>query len=157
MAKKRKSDGKPVDKASQKSDTAKVVGRQSAELRIYQEKPGDVPLLDFLDGLKPSDVAEVRAALGLLAEKGHELRPPLNEHLGDQIYYLRINGEDGTYRVFYWPFGKGIVVLGHGFSKKQQKCPPEQIKRAKKMKARFEANPEAHTCEGETDGNDDEA
>lgn len=76
-----------------------------------------MPLLDFLDGLKPSDVAEVRAALGLLAGKGHELRPPLNEQLGDQISCLRINGEDGTHRVFYWPFGKGIVVLGHGFSK----------------------------------------
>jgi phage-related protein len=148
---------KRIDRASQKSDTFQEVERHGAVLRIYQEKPGEVPLLEFLDGLKPSEVAEVRAALGLLAEKGHELRPPLNEHLGDQIYYLRISGEDGTYRVFYWPSGKGIVVLGHGFSKKQQKCPPEQIKRAKKMKARYEADPVAHTYEGDTDGNDDEA
>lgn len=46
---------------------------------------------------------------------------------------------------------------GMASPKKQQKCPPEQVKQAKRMKARFEANPEAHTCEGETDGNDDEA
>lgn len=58
--------------------------------------------------------------------------------------------------MFYRPFGKGIVVLRHGFSKKTKKCPPEQLKRAVQMKRRFEADPAAHTFERETDGYDRE-
>ena len=141
-----------IDKVSQKSDTRGREKVSLTELRIYQEKPGDVPFLEFLAERKDTEKIDIRAALTLLRFKGHALRPPHNEHLGDQIYYLRINSEDGTYRVFYWPFGKGIVILGHGFSKKTGQCPPEQIERARKLRRRFESDPQTHTFIGDQDG-----
>lgn len=122
------------------------------QLLIYQEKPQQVPLLDFLDALKLSDRMAVLALMEELARLGHRLRPPHNEHLGDQLFYLRVKGEDGAYRVFYFPHGKGICVLCHGFSKKTRKCPPQEIERARKMRAKFESEPHSHTYEEETDG-----
>lgn len=136
---------KPLDRESQKSDIPLAEGAGGADLRIYQEKPGEVPFLDFVAALKPGEKAAVTASLELLKEMGHLLRPPHNEHLGDRIYYLRILASDGTYRLFYWPFGKGIVILGHGFSKKTRACPAGEINRVRRMRDRFLADPEAHT------------
>lgn len=67
--------------------------------------------------------------------------------------YKGVRGDDGTYRVFYFPHGKGVCVLGHGFSKKTSKCPPAEVKRAEKMRKRFVADPVAHTYEEQSDGN----
>lgn len=119
------------------------------EIRIFQEKPGRVPLVEFLNGRKARDRAKIIAALEDLAKFGNNLRPPATEHLGDKLYYLRIRGEDGTYRIFYWPTGRSIVVLGHGFAKKTPKAPPEEIDRARRMRARYEADSAAHTFRGE--------
>lgn len=143
---------KGVDRTSQKSDTPDAGREGKTEIRVYQEKPGDVPLIDFMDKLKLSDRMAILSVIEALGQLGHEMRPPHNEHLGDQLYYLRVRGEDGTYRVFYWPFGKGIVILGHGFSKKTDKCPPRELKRAQRMRERFAADPVRHTHKGAIDG-----
>ena len=111
---------------SQKSDT-QPSGFPAANLVVYQEAPGNVPFLDFYDSRKKRKKADILAALERLRQFGHALRPPYNEHLGDQMYYLRIPSEDGAYRIFYWPHGKGVVILGHGFSKKERTCPPGEI------------------------------
>lgn len=142
---------KALDGKSQNSDASTVPHRGGAKLRIYQENPGDVPLLDFLADLRDSARVEIIASIEALGRLGHRMRPPHNEHLGDQLYYLRINGEGGTYRVFYWPFGQGIVVLGHGFSKKTNRCPPQEIGKAMKQRERFAADPAGHTYAGEVD------
>ncbi len=116
---------------------------------IYQERDGRVPFLRFFERLKPREKADVRATLELLKERGHLLRPPHNEHLGGRLYYLRIASVDGHYRVFYWAHGKGIVILGHGFSKKSRQCPPKELDRARKMRERFKIDPAAHTYKEE--------
>ncbi len=140
---------KGVDRTSQKSDTPSVGSGGQTDVRIFQNKPGDVPLLEFFDERKSVEMADIRAAIGRLAKEGFGLRPPANEHLGGQLYYLRIQSEDGTYRLFYWPFGKGVVILGHGFSKKTNTCPPNEIKRALKCRKLFESDPEHHTFTGD--------
>lgn len=151
--KKRKPPG--LDRTSQKSDVEKQAG-DGAEVRLFQTSPGDAPLIEFMWGLKLRDQMVVLAAIEALKALGHRMRPPQNEHLGDQLYYLRFNGEDGTFRVFYWPFGKGVVVVGHGFSKKSQACPPAEIERAKKHRSLFQQDPEFHTYRGTIDGGEDD-
>lgn len=153
---KRRSTYKPIDGTSQKSDTPPVEKSGHTEVRIFQNKPGDVPLLEFLNTKKPRVQLAVIAAIERLKQEGHRLRPPLNEHLGDQLYYLRITAEDGTYRVFYWPHGKGIVVLAHGFAKKTNQCPPAEIRSALKSKRLFEIDPEAHTYRGKVHADEDD-
>ncbi|MBI5154637.1 type II toxin-antitoxin system RelE/ParE family toxin [Candidatus Poribacteria bacterium] len=155
MGKRKQPGGSPneVDGESQKGDARDVGRGVGVDLRIYQEGPGDVPFLRFFEERKDAEKVAIRAALGRLRQLGNTLRPPLNEHLGEQIYYLRIAAGDGHWRVFYWPFGRGVVILGHGFSKKTAKCPPSEIKRAMKMKQRFAEDPVAHTyrpSEGDT-------
>src|SRR5579864_7578399 len=61
---------------------------------FYQEDEGeDVPVLDWLKQLRRSDQRAYEscvAAIGRLAEFGHELRRPLADILGDGIHELRI-------------------------------------------------------------------
>lgn len=147
---------KSIDGASQKSDNRDAGGGKKTKLVIYQDKPRVVPLLIFLDGLKRSDRMAVVAVIEELERLGHGMRPPHSEHLGNQLYYLRVRGEDGSYRVFYFPHGKGICVLGHGFMKKTDKCPPEELKRARRMRERFEADPESHTYEENSNGGEED-
>ena len=45
---------------------------------------------------------------------------------------LRVKGEDGTFRVFYFTAtAKGVMVF-HAFAKKTQRTPPLEIELAKK-------------------------
>lgn len=158
MTKKARKTSKTLDAMSQKRDTPPVGPAPVTDVRIYQEKPGDVPLLDFVGKQRVRVRQEIIAAVEELRIQGHRMRPPHNEHLGGQLYYLRIDAEDGTYRVFYWPHGRGIVILGHGFSKKTNRCPTGEIKRAEAFRARYAADPEFHTYRGAIhvqDENDD--
>lgn len=139
-----------LDPMSQKRDDPGETGGRSSErdLLVYRDAPGRIPLFDFLAERKEAERVSIRATLEHLRDRGHELRPPVTEHLGNRLYYLRVTTLDGTYRIFYWPFGKGIVVAGHGFSKKSGKCPPSEIERAERCRKRFEADPARHTHDG---------
>ena len=58
----------------------------------------------------------------------------------DGLYELRIEYNSNIYRVFFI-FDEGkIVVLFNGFQKKSQKTPPEEIKKALKIKKEYYAD-----------------
>ncbi|MDR0793648.1 MAG: type II toxin-antitoxin system RelE/ParE family toxin, partial [Chitinophagaceae bacterium] len=61
-------------------------------------------------------------------------------HIQDGLYELRIEYNSNIYRVFFI-FDEGkIVVLFNGFQKKTQKTPPEEIKKALKIKNEYYAD-----------------
>ena len=68
----------------------------------------------------------------LLEEKGKELRLPYSEHLEDEIFELRTKQSSNIIRCLYFFFVGNKIILTHGFKKKTQKTPPEEIERAKK-------------------------
>ena len=45
---------------------------------------------------------------------------------------LRVKGEDGIFRVFYFTATKKGVLVFHAFAKKTQRTPPLEIELAKK-------------------------
>ena len=52
--------------------------------------------------------------------------------VGSGVSELRVKGEDGTFRVFYFTAtAKGVLVF-HAFAKKTQRTPPLEIELAKK-------------------------
>ena len=58
----------------------------------------------------------------------------------DGLYELRIEYNSNIYRVFFIFDNNNIVVLFNGFQKKTQKTPPNEIKKALKIKEEYYAD-----------------
>ena len=61
-------------------------------------------------------------------------------YIKDGLYELRIEYNSNIYRVFFIFDEGNIVVLFNGFQKKTQKTPPDEIKKALKIKSEYYAN-----------------
>ncbi len=124
---------------------------QETTLYLYQERPGEVPVLDWLKDLLSRDeagFAKCVAALRYLRDFGHELRRPHADYLEDGIYELRARKKRVNYRILYFFHGQNVAVLAHAITK-EDKIPRTELRRAKERKDRFEEDPGAHTYEGE--------
>lgn len=73
------------------------------------------------------------AWLGLLQEKGPNLQRPYADVLEGPIRELRVSFGRLEIRILYFIYGKSIV-LTHGFLKKTQKVPMEEIEMAKRYR-----------------------
>ncbi len=64
------------------------------------------------------------------------------KHLEDGIYEIRVKQGSNIYRIFsFFDDGK-LVILLHGFQKKTQKTPRNEIERAKKLRNEYYENKE---------------
>lgn len=79
--------------------------------------------------------------LARLRESGPRLRYPAAEHVDDGIWALRANSKEGPLRVFYFfgPDVRQVTILLAGV-KKRRKINPDDIKLAKKRRARVRNN-----------------
>ena len=119
----------------------------STDIVFYQEEPGRVPVLAWLEHLRASNreaYAKFVAKVERLAELGHELRRPEADYLRDGIYELRVRRGRVNYRILYFFHGRQVAVLGHALTKEQTVADTD-IDRAVQRKQAFEAAPEAHT------------
>ncbi len=75
----------------------------------------------------------VRKEMGYLIYKlqlGNTLSMPHSlpmKSIANGAYELRVRGEDGIYRSFYYTKSAHGIMLFHAFKKKTQKTPPEEI------------------------------
>jgi hypothetical protein len=114
---------------------------------FFQEAPLDVPVLDWLRGLRRTDrrgYAKCVASVERLAEMGHELRRPEADLLRDRIHELRARRGRVHYRILYFFHGKGIAVLARGLSK-EGRVSDADIVRAVRRRVAFEEDPARHT------------
>mgnify|MGYP001575586150 CR=1 FL=1 len=63
--------------------------------------------------------------LDLLSEFGHELRLPYSKSVGRNLFELRVRGVVDV-RIFYI-FHHDRAILLHGFIKKSDKIPPQEL------------------------------
>jgi len=84
------------------------------------------------------------AAIGRLAEFGHELRRPLADILRDGIYELRIRKGRVNFRILYFFHGKNVTILGHALTK-EEKVPKGDIGKTIRRKRAFVSDPAAHS------------
>ena len=101
-------------------------------IEFYKTEDGEDPVSDFLDSLPRKHKAKAFWELDLLADKGIELKEPYVKYIEDELWELRIKFASDISRVFYFiPTEKNIVLL-HGFIKKTDKTPVNEIETAKK-------------------------
>jgi phage-related protein len=55
----------------------------------------------------------------------------------DGLYEIRVQSGSNIFRIFCFFDADHLVVVVHGFQKKTQKTPPEEIERAKKIKKEY--------------------
>ena len=114
---------------------------------FYQGDQNDVPVLDWLKELRRSDQRAYEscvAAIGRLAECGHELRRPLADILKNGVYELRIRKGRVNFRILYFFHGKNVAILGHALTK-EDRVPKGDIEKAMRRKKAFETDPAAHS------------
>lgn len=81
--------------------------------------------------LPPKIQAKLLWIMEQIEERGlPALRPPHIDHLGDGLYELRAQGQEGIGRALFVTRGTRVVML-HAFQKKTQKTPARAIELAK--------------------------
>jgi hypothetical protein len=115
-----------------------------ANVIIYREQDGSVPLVDWLKKQPFKAQNKCTALIELLAEKGNELRRPYVDYLDDGIFELRPVVKRVQYRILYCFVGRNIVLLTHGLVK-ADKVPISEIDKAIECRNKFVRNPQTHT------------
>ena len=103
----------------------------------YEKENGEAPVEDFLNSLDVKMRAKMFGMIGILQEKGNDLREPYSKPLGDGIFELRCQFGNNITRVLYFFYYERRIILTNGFIKKTQKTPPEEIKLAKQRRADY--------------------
>ena len=95
------------------------------EAAFYKTEQGNQPCRDYLMSLSKEDRREVGANI-FAAQKGFPLGLPLCRKMGTDLWEVRSDMADGISRIFFTLDGDTMVLL-HGFTKKSQKTPPQEI------------------------------
>ena len=101
---------------------------------FYEKEDGTIPVQDFLNSLNEKMEAKVAWTINRLEEFGYALREPYSKPLGEGIFELRVQVGRDISRVLYFFIVNGRAVLTHGFIKKTQKTPKQEIERAKEYR-----------------------
>jgi len=108
---------------------------------FFRTAAGGEPVRDWLKGLKP---AEDRKRIGLdiqTVEFGWPIGMPACRPLGDGLFEVRSDlSQRRIARVLFYVDIDQRMVLLHGFVKKTQKTPPDDLELARKNKRLHEAD-----------------
>lgn len=112
----------------------------------YKDSVGKDPLHEFLLEVSRTNLALYNQTFKGLNKLRNRIyhKEPLSKHLGLGLWELRIKAGTDILRIIY-TFKKGqIIILLHGFVKKDQKTPAGELeiarKRLKALKEREEQN-----------------
>ncbi len=96
----------------------------------YTTKRGDCPVEEFLDSLQVNVRAKVVKWLELLEEKGPNLPRPYADILRNKIRELRVSHGNLEIRLLYFFWKDRIIIVTHGFLKKERQSDNSEIERA---------------------------
>jgi len=121
-----------------------------AQITFFKEIDNTVPVIDFLEALRPKRAkAKCIALIKLLAQEGYELKRPRTDTLRDGIRELRTEIDNVNYRLLYFFHGQNCVVISHGITKENE-IPDKEINAAIANKELYKSDPEKYTY-GETE------
>lgn len=107
------------------------------EIEFYEKIDGEIPVEDFLLGLDKKMRAKILGIMGILQERGNQLREPYSKHLEDGIFEIRGKVGSDITRVLYFFYYQGKIIVTNGFVKKTQKTPVSVIEKAKKYRSDY--------------------
>jgi phage-related protein len=98
---------------------------------FYTDEQGNSPAEDFLKGLDEKTRRRFIWSIEQLRIRNLQAREPLVKHLEGKIWELRRASNGNIYRLLYFFFTGRNLVFVHGFQKKTQKTPRQEIELAR--------------------------
>lgn len=105
---------------------------------FYRTEAGGEPVREWLKGLPPEDRKRIGEDIKTV-EFGWPLGMPVCKPLGDGVYEVRTTlAQNRIARVLFYIDKNGRMVLLHGFIKKTQKTPGEDLELARRNKSKHQ-------------------
>ena len=102
-------------------------------IKLYETELGNKPFAKFISDLakkhKDVEIAQINLYVDKLEEYGYEINtyiPKAIKPLRDGVYELRPKNN----RVLFFYFNEGDYIILHGFTKKTNKTPKNEIEKA---------------------------
>ena len=106
---------------------------------FYRTEAGGEPVREWLRGLSPEDRKTIGEDIKTV-EFGWPIGMPVCKPLGGGIYEVRSSlAQNRIARVLFYIDRRGRMILLHGFMKKTQKTPREDLELAKNNKSKHQA------------------
>ena len=105
---------------------------------FFKTEAGNEPVREWLRGLSKEDCKVIGTGI-LTVQYAWPVGKPLVDNLGDGIWEVRSRLDNRIARTLFAMVDQEIVLL-HGFIKKQQKTPPDELELAKKRKKQYLQN-----------------
>lgn len=99
------------------------------EFIFYEAGGGSSPVDKYLDSLEPKARAFVEDSLKDMQGDMEKLFTH-SKHLKEKIYEIKLKFSTADYRILYFFFDGQRIVLVSAFTKKTQKTPPRELKKA---------------------------
>lgn len=105
---------------------------------FYRLNNGECPIEDYLDSLTQKQVEKVFFVLDLIEQLNMVPRKLFKKlEATDNIWEARVQYGNNIFRLLGFFDGKGLVILNHAFTKKSQKTPKKEIKKAEQRKKEY--------------------
>jgi phage-related protein len=102
---------------------------------FYRLETGKSPVERFFDSLTNKQFEKISFVLDLIEQIDIVPRKYFKKLKGtDEIWEVRAQHGNNTFRILGFFHGKKLVVLNHAFTKKSQKIPKKEIALAEKRK-----------------------
>ena len=105
---------------------------------FFRTEAGNEPVREWLKELSKEDCKVIGTDI-LTVQYAWPVGKPLVDNLGDGIWEVRSRLDNRIARTLFAMVDQEIVLL-HGFIKKQQKTPPDELELAKKRKRQYLQN-----------------
>ena len=111
------------------------------KIEFYQLSDGSSPVLDWFRKQEVKVQAKFVRIFDLLTEYGTLVGMPHVRSISDsKLFEIRVEQNTNIYRIFYFAYTGRRFILVHGFQKKDQKTPKQDIESAEnRLKAFLEA------------------
>jgi phage-related protein len=108
------------------------------KIEFYQSLSGNPLVYDWFLQQEPKVKAKFAQIFDLLQDKGTSVGMPYVRPLTNtKLYEIRVEQDKNIYRILYFAHtGKRFILL-HGFQKKTQKTPKQEIELAEKRRKEF--------------------
>ena len=106
---------------------------------IFRTTDGKCPFIEWHDSLPPKDARKFDAVVRRIEEHGIPISLKMQwvKKLDDEIWEIRSQVAGNIQRACYFQKVGAKYVITHGFTKKTQKTPPQEIERAKEIMKRY--------------------
>ncbi|AIZ46617.1 Gp49-like PF05973 family protein [Deinococcus radiopugnans] len=108
------------------------------EVRFFRTTAGNEPVREWLKALTREDRRSIGEDIKT-AQFGWPIGMPLIRKLEKGLWEVRTTLEDGIARVIFTVVGNRMILI-HGFVKKSQKTPKNDLETARKRLGQVEAN-----------------